>query len=69
MDPEQAIAGYRWRFDPETLREVLDEADTALFHRVRAGLTAELETAGDGDADLRASTELALAEVLRRLAR
>jgi tetratricopeptide (TPR) repeat protein len=47
MDPEQVIANYSYRFDPETLREVLDEADTALFHRVRARLAAKLETAGD----------------------
>jgi tetratricopeptide (TPR) repeat protein len=47
MDPEQVIAGYSWRFDPDTLREVLDETDTALFHRVRAGLTAKLAAAGD----------------------
>jgi len=46
-DPERLIATYRWRFDPDTLREVLDEADTALFHRIRAGLTARLATTPD----------------------
>ena len=46
-DPEAAIAGYVWRFDPQTLREVLDEADVAFLDRVRAGLTARLAAAGD----------------------
>jgi hypothetical protein len=46
-DPERLLAGYRYRFDPDTLREVLDEADTALFEEVRAGLTERLATAGD----------------------
>jgi tetratricopeptide (TPR) repeat protein len=46
-DPEELIAGYVWRFDPETLREVLDEADVVLLNRVRAGLTARLAAARD----------------------
>jgi tetratricopeptide (TPR) repeat protein len=46
-DPEELIAGYRWRFDPDTLREVLDPADTALFERIRAGLGDKAAAAGD----------------------
>ncbi|GAA0937909.1 tetratricopeptide repeat protein [Virgisporangium aurantiacum] len=46
-DPERMLAEYPWRFDPDTLREILDEADTALFHEIRAGLSERLATAGD----------------------
>lgn len=46
-DPDRLLADYRYTFDPDTLREVLDEADTALFREVHAGLTERLATAGD----------------------
>jgi tetratricopeptide (TPR) repeat protein len=46
-DPVRLLHGYSWTFDPDTLREVLDEADTALFERIRAGLTTMLAAAGD----------------------
>jgi tetratricopeptide (TPR) repeat protein len=46
-DPERMLAEYPWRFDPDTLREILDEADTALFHEIRAGLSERLATAPD----------------------
>jgi tetratricopeptide (TPR) repeat protein len=45
-DPETLITQYRWRFDPDTLREVLDAADIALFERIRAGLDRRLAAAG-----------------------
>lgn len=51
-DPDRLLADYRYTFDPETLREVLDEAGTALFREIRAGLTsrlAALESSGGDD--------------------
>jgi tetratricopeptide (TPR) repeat protein len=46
-DPIRLLADYDHTFDPDTLREVLDEADTALFEEIRAGLTSRLAVAGD----------------------
>jgi tetratricopeptide (TPR) repeat protein len=46
-DPEATLAGYKWRFDPDTLREVLDENDAALFHTIRGGLTERLSLVAD----------------------
>ena len=34
-DPEQVLAGYRWRLDPETLREVVDDPDELRIIRDR----------------------------------
>lgn len=44
-DPEQALAAFRWRLDPETLRE--EATDPAELRVVRDGLTAKLGTALD----------------------
>lgn len=44
-DPEQVLATYRWRFHPETLREVVDNPDE--LRAIRDQLTAKLETATD----------------------
>jgi tetratricopeptide (TPR) repeat protein len=52
-DPEKLLTEYRWRFDPETLREVLDERDAGLFHAVRGGLTAKLNAVSDNAARAR----------------
>src|SRR5687767_15700029 len=46
-DPVRLLMEYDWRFDPDTLREVHDEASTALFHEIRAGLSDRLAAAGD----------------------
>jgi hypothetical protein len=52
-DPERLLTEYRWRFDPDTLREVLDERDAGLFHAVRGGLTAKLNAVSDNAARAR----------------
>ncbi|MFI7574098.1 WG repeat-containing protein [Micromonospora sp. NPDC049497] len=44
-DPEQVLASYRWRLDPATLREVVEEPDQ--FRVVRRRLTEKLGTAVD----------------------
>lgn len=46
-DPERLLAGHDWRFDPDTLREVHDEASTALLAEIHAGLSERLASAGD----------------------
>ncbi|MFJ8687151.1 WG repeat-containing protein [Micromonospora wenchangensis] len=61
-DPEQALAGYRWRLDPETLREVVD--DPAELRIVRRRLTEKLASALDNRARARL---LSLRAVLSRL--
>ncbi len=46
MNPEAALAAYRWRLDPDTLREVADDREE--LWSIRAGLTAALaETTED----------------------
>jgi tetratricopeptide (TPR) repeat protein len=52
-DPEALLAAYKWRFDPDTLREVLDEHDAALFHTIRKGLTERLSLVADDRARAR----------------
>lgn len=49
-DPERLLAEYDWRFDPDTLREVHDEAGIALFEEIRAGLTGRLASIDDASA-------------------
>ncbi|MGN9808792.1 WG repeat-containing protein [Micromonospora sp. BQ11] len=44
-DPEQVLASYRWRLDPATLREVVEDPDQ--FRVVRRRLTEKLGTAVD----------------------
>ncbi|WP_446216153.1 WG repeat-containing protein [Micromonospora sp. IBHARD004] len=44
-DPEQALAAFRWRLDPETLRE--EATDPEELRVVRDGLTAKLGTVLD----------------------
>ncbi|MEV6709911.1 WG repeat-containing protein [Micromonospora wenchangensis] len=61
-DPEQVLAGYRWRLDPETLREVVD--DPAELRVVRRRLTEKLASALDNRARARL---LSLRAVLSRL--
>ncbi|WP_233563165.1 WG repeat-containing protein [Micromonospora musae] len=50
-DPEQVLAGYRWRIDPETLREIVDDPDELQI--VRRRLTEKLGTAVDNRARAR----------------
>ncbi|MEU7960094.1 WG repeat-containing protein [Micromonospora humida] len=61
-DPEQVLAGYRWRLDPETLREVVD--DPAELRGIRRRLTEKLASALDNRARARL---LSLRAVLSRL--
>ncbi|WP_307821270.1 WG repeat-containing protein [Micromonospora humidisoli] len=61
-DPEQVLAGYRWRLDPETLREVVD--DPAELRIIRRRLTEKLASALDNRARARL---LSLRAVLSRL--
>ncbi|MBM0240047.1 WG repeat-containing protein, partial [Micromonospora sp. ATA32] len=44
-DPEQVLAGFRWRLHPETLREEATEPEE--LRAVREGLTAKLDVALD----------------------
>ncbi|MEU1886078.1 WG repeat-containing protein [Micromonospora rifamycinica] len=44
-DPEQVLAGYRWRLDPQSLREVVD--DPAELRILRRRLTEKLASALD----------------------
>ncbi|MEH0971433.1 WG repeat-containing protein [Micromonospora sp. CPCC 205546] len=44
-DPEQVLAAYRWRLDPATLREIVEEPDE--FRTVRRRLTEKLGAAVD----------------------
>ncbi|WP_329012536.1 WG repeat-containing protein [Micromonospora rifamycinica] len=50
-DPEQVLAGYRWRLDPQTLREVVD--DPAELRILRRRLTEKLASALDNRARAR----------------
>ncbi|MBO4210188.1 tetratricopeptide repeat protein [Micromonospora echinofusca] len=50
-DPEQTLTAYRWRLDPETLRELPDQPDT--LRTVREQLGAKLGTALDDRARAR----------------
>ena len=43
-DGEKLLAGYCWRFDPETLREVIDEDETVELRTVRDLLTRKLNS-------------------------
>ncbi|GGL97207.1 WG repeat-containing protein [Micromonospora yangpuensis] len=45
VDPEQALAGLRWRLDPRTLREVVTDPDE--LRTIRRRLTEKLDTAVD----------------------
>ncbi|MFV2111013.1 WG repeat-containing protein [Micromonospora sp. LOL_025] len=44
-DPEQVLASYRWRLDPATLREIVEEPDE--FRTIRRRLTEKLGAAVD----------------------
>ncbi|MEU7615960.1 WG repeat-containing protein [Micromonospora rifamycinica] len=50
-DPEQVLAAYRWRLDPQTLREVVD--DPAELRILRRRLTEKLASALDNRARAR----------------
>jgi tetratricopeptide (TPR) repeat protein len=43
VDPEQVLAAYQWRFDPETLRELVDDPEQ--LRAVRDRLTDKVEYA------------------------
>ncbi|SCE70264.1 WG containing repeat-containing protein [Micromonospora matsumotoense] len=61
-DPEQVLAGYRWRLDPQTLREVVD--DPAELRIIRGRLTEKLASSLDNRARARL---LSLRAVVSRL--
>ena len=52
-DPEQVLAGYEWRFDPDTLREVVDDEDSDALRDIRDSLTAKLNGASGNAARAR----------------
>ncbi|MEV4541138.1 WG repeat-containing protein [Micromonospora echinaurantiaca] len=65
-DPEQALASYRWRLDPVTLREVVDDPDE--LRTIRRGLTEKLAATVDNRSrarllSLRAVVSRALGEL------
>lgn len=45
IDPERALASYRWDYDPDTLREVVSDPEP--LRRIRDGLTSKLAGAED----------------------
>jgi tetratricopeptide (TPR) repeat protein len=46
-DPEQILAGYEWRFDPDTLREQIEGDEVGELQEIRDLLTAKLNTVED----------------------
>jgi tetratricopeptide (TPR) repeat protein len=52
-DPEQMLAGFEWRFDPQTLREVVEGDDADELRRIRDLLTAKLAAVVDDGARAR----------------
>jgi tetratricopeptide (TPR) repeat protein len=46
-DPEQVLASFEWRFDPETLREQVQGAEVHRLEQVRDLLTAKLNGVAD----------------------
>ncbi|WP_239088075.1 WG repeat-containing protein [Planosporangium mesophilum] len=46
-DAEQVLAGYRWRYDPDTLREVVEGARIDELAEVRRQLTEKLDGMAD----------------------
>jgi len=46
-DPETVLAGYTWRFDPETLREVVEGEEVEELQEIRELLTAKLNQYAD----------------------
>jgi len=46
-NPEQFLSQYKWRYDPDTLRELLDERDIGRFEAVRDILTTRLTAVSD----------------------
>lgn len=70
-DPEQVLASYKWRFHPETLREVVEDPDE--MRAVRDGLSRKLESATDDAAlarllSLRAVVHRVLGDLSKALA-
>ncbi|MEV5766586.1 WG repeat-containing protein [Micromonospora sp. NPDC052213] len=61
-DPEQVLAAYRWRLDPETLREVVEAPEE--FRTIRRRLTEKLGAAVDNRSRARL---LSLRAVVSRL--
>lgn len=45
IDPERALASYRWDYDPDTLREVVTDPEP--LRRIREGLTSKIAGAAD----------------------
>jgi tetratricopeptide (TPR) repeat protein len=52
-DPEQILTSYEWRFDPETLREVIEGEEIDEFVDIRAMLTSRLNGIADNPARAR----------------
>ena len=44
-DPEQVLAGYEWRFDPDTLREVVEGDEIDELREIRDLLTTKVNSA------------------------
>jgi tetratricopeptide (TPR) repeat protein len=72
-DPEQALAAFEWRYDPDTLREVVDERESLALLAIGRALTARIDER-HGDADrarlfsLRAAVGRVLGDLPRALA-
>jgi hypothetical protein len=46
-DPEELLASFEWRFDPETLREVVDESEAERLREIRELLTRKVNSVAD----------------------
>jgi tetratricopeptide (TPR) repeat protein len=72
-DPEQRLAGFRWRYDPDTLREVFEPDETAELTEIRDQLTAKVDATNQHGArarllSLRALVSRLLGDLDRALA-
>ncbi|GIJ50502.1 hypothetical protein Val02_73880 [Virgisporangium aliadipatigenens] len=72
-DPEQALAAFDWRYDPDTLRELVDEREAVTLMAIGRALTARIDERHN-DADrarlfsLRAAVSRVLGDLPRALA-
>lgn len=52
-DPEEMLSAFEWRFDPETLREVIDDEEAERLREIRTLLARKLNSVGDNPARAR----------------
>src|SRR6185369_12772720 len=72
-DPEQLLAGFEWRFDPDTLREQIEGDEVARLEEIRDQLTSKLNGVADNPTrarllSLRAVVSRILGDLLKAFA-